>query len=383
MSHSTTLVVIRGAHSAAEAEERLEDLLKPFDENIEIDPPLQEWVDDDVVQRAVKYYKENPESCDGDDGPATTFDKLTNEVERLEWTRQAVGAYHGGADRGILKQEDGEYVFGYLSTYNPDSKWDWWTLGGRWHGFFQLKPQIRVGGEPLPEWRKATGPVGSKDGRVDGVTTLPEFDGTHDAILGGGGVFGDDAGENFQGRADLARKGDIDFEAMRVLAGRKADAHYDAFEKATKDLPLPLSWQDTLKRFLGDVGIEVEVDPVSLSEDELVVRQKTIENARSFYNGQEWIQALRQAQLDSFFGDPLADWCVHTGGRQTYVERARNNATSTFAVLLDGEWYERGHMGWWGMVSDEKDGQDWAAEHWKLIKDLPDDVYLAVVDCHI
>jgi len=27
-----------------------------------------------------------------------------------------------------------------LTTYNPDSKWDWWVVGGRWAGGWTLKP---------------------------------------------------------------------------------------------------------------------------------------------------------------------------------------------------------------------------------------------------
>ena len=27
-----------------------------------------------------------------------------------------------------------------ISTYNPDSKWDWYVMGGRWHGMLVLKP---------------------------------------------------------------------------------------------------------------------------------------------------------------------------------------------------------------------------------------------------
>ena len=26
-----------------------------------------------------------------------------------------------------------------LSTYNPDSKWDWYSIGGRWNGFLHCK----------------------------------------------------------------------------------------------------------------------------------------------------------------------------------------------------------------------------------------------------
>ncbi len=55
----------------------------------------------------------------------------------------------------------------------------------------------------------------------------------------------------------------------------------------------------------------------------------------------------------------------------------------TFAVLKDGEWYERGSMGWWGMVSDEKAEEEWDAEFKKLIDGLPDDTLISVYDCHI
>jgi hypothetical protein len=35
------------------------------------------------------------------------------------------------------KSEDG--VWQEWSTYNSDSKWDWYTVGGRWAGLLKLK----------------------------------------------------------------------------------------------------------------------------------------------------------------------------------------------------------------------------------------------------
>jgi len=32
------------------------------------------------------------------------------------------------------------YENGELTTYNPASKWDWYTLGGRWSGYLPLRP---------------------------------------------------------------------------------------------------------------------------------------------------------------------------------------------------------------------------------------------------
>lgn len=55
----------------------------------------------------------------------------------------------------------------------------------------------------------------------------------------------------------------------------------------------------------------------------------------------------------------------------------------TFAVLKDGHWYEKGHMGWWACVSEEKAAKKWDAEFRSLLKGLKDDTELVLVDCHI
>jgi len=55
----------------------------------------------------------------------------------------------------------------------------------------------------------------------------------------------------------------------------------------------------------------------------------------------------------------------------------------TFAVVKDGKWYERGEMGWWGIISNEKPDDQWEKEFTNLIDELPDDTLLTIVDCHI
>lgn len=54
-----------------------------------------------------------------------------------------------------------------------------------------------------------------------------------------------------------------------------------------------------------------------------------------------------------------------------------------FAVVKDGEWYERGEMGWWAIVSNEKEKDLWETEVETLLKDLPGDTLLTIMDCHI
>ena len=51
-----------------------------------------------------------------------------------------------------------------------------------------------------------------------------------------------------------------------------------------------------------------------------------------------------------------------------------------FAFLKDGIWHERGEMRWFDCVSNEK--MDWDDQFKKLVRELPDDSLITIVDCH-
>lgn len=168
--------------------------------------------------------------------------------------------------------------YGYWE--NPNAKWDWYEMGGRWAGYFPLKTD-------------ATGETGRASWGMK-----------EDPYL--------------SGNVDQARKGDIDFDKMReeVVQG--------AIE----------TWDKYYNECSGDMG-----------------------------------------SLCFILG------CKVDDTKESYVERRRNEYFSAFAVLMNGEWFEKGEMGWWGIVSDEKD--DWHDQFVKLIDNLPDDTLLTIMDCHI
>ena len=56
---------------------------------------------------------------------------------------------------------------------------------------------------------------------------------------------------------------------------------------------------------------------------------------------------------------------------------------SCFAVVKDGKWYERGKMGWWGVVTERKAPNEWESELKELLENLPPDTLLTMFDCHI
>ncbi len=54
----------------------------------------------------------------------------------------------------------------------------------------------------------------------------------------------------------------------------------------------------------------------------------------------------------------------------------------TFAIVKDGQWFERGKMGWFACVADEKPEKQWSEEFANLLAASPDD-FITIVDCHI
>jgi hypothetical protein len=217
---------------------------------------------------------------------------------------------------------------------NPNAKWDWYQIGGRWSGFFKVKGV-----------------------RCDEHVLLA------DHKVGEPGVFGNKAKEGY---ADQVRKADIDFEGIKADTTKEAHETYDKFEKVVEGiLPPTKTWEEHHKEFTA-LGIGIDA-------------------VRDAWHDQPFIKAVRKAEYDNTLpcvgSCPVKYYCVLTGGRDQFVKEAVSQCFSTFAVLMDGKWYERGKMGWWAFVSDEKD--NWGEEYMKLLESVPADTLLTVVDCHI
>lgn len=214
MSHFTVLVVGKD----------YEEQLAPYSENLEVD----EYVNMDIKiatkkrNKAIKEYKEIL-SLPKEKKVGYNIEFITKELESL--SKKTNKEY---LNDNLYEKADKKRGYS-ISTYNPNSKWDWYEVGGRWCGYFKLK-----------------------EGKA--------------GVIGESGV----GGNKPKNDADIALKGDIDGE----------------------------------------------IEP-------------------------------------------------------------------TFAVVKDGKWYEKGNMGWWGTVRDEKETDKWEKEFKKLIDNIPDSETLVLLDCHI
>lgn len=289
MSHYTVLVI----------GEDYERQLAPYNEDIRV-APYRDY--DQSLDWLRRLYEEENEGAES-----------PSDEELVRFHNEK----YGDDDR-LRIDEKGVYR---LSTYNPNSKWDWYTVGGRWRGYFKLKQGVRIG--------------------ISQVGSPGTFDNppTHDA--------------------DVVYKGDVDIEGMRDHAGHEAGETWDKVHTIIDPLPEARPW----RYFYA--GVEA--------------KKITLEEARTAFHEQPRCKALAADEdLRWFDVEPFQV------SRERYVQRARDRALSTYAYVKDGEWFAPGEMGWWGVSTEEEEQKEaFVQEFNKMLDDLPDDTLLTLVDCHI
>jgi len=231
---------------------------------------------------------------------------------------------------GYIQLGESGSVLKIIDRTNPNKKWDWYQVGGRWSGYFRLKPE---------QMHHAK------------------------ANLGEPGTFGRGR-EDIAGYTDRAKKGHVDFEYMRNENGAEAAKEWERSRAILGDIPAKWKPWPTQKWF-------------EENKDEY-----DIEELRDSYSAQPAIRAFKN---DKDFNRDYAwggfDRFLMT--REAYVRRARNRTIVPYAIVYKGEWIGRGRMGWWGTSLDEIDEDLWIEQANKYIDELPDSTMLTIVDCHI
>ena len=126
MSHYTVAVITR-----TDDYDELERLLAPFDESLEVEPYISR-----TREQIIKDAKANKECwVERIEKENTTKEDLVEFLisPEFDWLRDLLAAktdedfYEAEAYPEQVGADGNEY-----STYNPDSKWDWYQIGGRW-----------------------------------------------------------------------------------------------------------------------------------------------------------------------------------------------------------------------------------------------------------
>jgi hypothetical protein len=256
---------------------------------------------------------------------------------------------------------DGGRVVQLVRRTNPDKKWDWYQIGGRWTGAL------------VPHYDPAEDPDNrEKCWLCDGVGKRPDVRERVPCNGCGGSGVRTKWPTKWKSVGDQAALVDVPVIALRVIAERRALARYDAVMKIVSDVTGVAE------------GSAWEQIPVLTGEEWYTA-------AREAYNSNPIIVALRAAK--DVKGQSLIDPFDGPGElratRADYARAARAAAFCPFACVLTAPagappgWYQRGEMGWWAIVRDEKDDTAWSDEFAKLVDAMDPGTWVTVVDCHI
>lgn len=328
MSHFTVLVVGNCP----------EDQLAPYQENNMGDCPQEYLEFNDEEEECLEEYKTKtwtkvvmPDGrllnhwdeefrVEGSIGTGSSTHRVPDHLEQREVPftelystfEEFMEDYHGRENR-----DDKTGKYGYWE--NPNAKWDWYQLGGRWTGMFKLK---------------------------EGSEGLAGFPGLMTSVCD-------------KGYADQALLKDIDIEGMRQEAYDRAYDQYSQIEDIFGgEIPkLDYTWSEV-------------TDMKDLTD---------WDSRRNFYSSQPAIK--KRDKLSHKLGDPFFRLEDYQISKEEYANNAKLNALLTHAVVRKGKWYEKGEMGWWAIVTNEKD--NWLEEFNMLIDGLDENTLMSVYDCHI
>jgi hypothetical protein len=278
MSHFAVMVVHK-------LEDNLDEIMMPWHEYecTGINQYLQEV---DITEEILKEYEQY-----GEGKPFRSW------VE--DWTS------------ATLSFDDNGMLIKAIRLTNPNAKWDWWTIGGRYSN------------------RLITNNGTSTDSHI---------------------------------------KSDINFEAMRKrnIANRE-----DLVARILKDM-IKKSEKGFDKNMLNDIIKEYrKANAVWRELPE--PRPRGIEYT-TWINNNYGEDVRLYSSVDIW--NELADV---NSSIQEWIDAAP--ALSTWAIVQNGQWIEKGNMGWWGVSTGDKD--DWPETFQKILSEVSSDMIITIVDCHI
>ena len=292
-------------------EEHLENILAPWDENREV-APYRDYEDGGPADYwAVKTFREE-NGLNPDDATLTWAEVA--ETHNLTWPDSDP----------LLVTGDGRRAY-TMSTSNPDAKWDWWQIGGRWGGHFPYR----------------------KGCEHEVIPAEPHRSSDNEPVPGG--------------HCDGGPVRALDLNRLRKDKADGARKEHAAYLTAIAGTPEALPWSVFAENISEGSGYDIG-------------------QAREEYNSQPRIAALHDNKDYAFRGNE--DFQMPEA---QYIERARAAAVPGWATITtDGRWMEQGRMGWFAM-SDATDGSKigyWEAAG-AYIGSLPDDAWIVRVDAHI
>lgn len=235
----------------------------------------------------------------------------------------------------VADEETGE-LRALRRVSHENGKWDWFVIGGRWAGNLILKP------DTIP-------PATSIKGGAENSNFLVRY---------------------------LQHQGVEEISADR----------YDALPKRCIDIEA--MEREYLKEHEDLLKIHAIIDGLNFRSYPAIYQELEIETGKrpgrgqilERYDSQPAIIALTKAGMEM---PPHFDESLLMVPADKIRKVLAGRAWQPLAWLKDGDWVERGRMGWFGIVSDSCDYDAWDLHCREIWDSIDDNAMITLVDCHV
>lgn len=251
-------------------------------------------------------------------------------------------------------------VIKVIKRTNPRAKWDGWRVGGRYGG--RLAPGYDPRKDPANlETCWLCHGTGMRNDEIGRAARLADPSYTCNNCSGAGKSIKFES--KWRDVGNQCRVGDLDLAGMKATRVAERRAMVDEINtKFGEDTLDELEAAYRAYKAAHAVWLMLEPRPYGAERDEWLKTQPNGEAASRYHKADLW------RSIEPADGQTIAEW----------IEAAP--ALSTWAVLKDGEWFEKGEMGWFGMSTGDK--PDWGDQFEQLLAGLRPDQWVTIVDCH-
>ena len=283
---------------------------------------------------------------------------------------------------GYIKLKEDGSVDKVIKRTNPNSKWDWWTTGGRWTGALKLRERPIIEhldhkpnlcGFSIQEIRELVKQIqnGNKD-------ILDNFRGKEAKLLSAVSYYTQVAYPDHK----YGKLGTFDSMDVRDGKLKVEDVQPIGRCDATQTKYIDMEGMNSpLREEAGEAWDKLRTILTQDQIDSIITTwQERIDGDNTNYDSDN-----TKALLDKLNDNNIHIWSfsdikeIGDMTREAYIECA--GTWSPYAMLYAGKWYGKGDMGWWGMSSNEE--SQWTGSFVELWKSIPEDRYITMVDCHI
>jgi hypothetical protein len=283
---------------------------------------------------------------------------------------------------GLNPDLSGEHKYGYamigadgavvkvIKRTNVNDKWDWWCVGGRYGG------RLAAGYDPEkdPANIETCFLCGGTGTRTD-ETAIKHHGGPMKCNNCGGTGRSVKFPSKQRDYGNRSRVGDLNLAALKAtnVADRRARVDGIRTKMNTNRCRFGMAPMEDLE---AAVATYRSATATWRAMDEPRPRGDSFVDWLTRKAGSDAVAYYRSEMMDHIADDLSVGQTV-----SEFIEAAP--ALTAYAVLKDGQWSERGKMGWFGMASGEMGLEEWGAKVSDLVAGLSPDQWVTIIDCHI